>query len=151
MGYYLQAFICKTTDINCLTIIFDKAVRVDLAQGLSLIPMTEDLFDQINEFNVTNEIDSFFYLTENIENKILLSIGDRRFSYIEAEYHGGQGGQVAVIWENGKRVKLLPYGQNRINNVLKYFGVVADKGQDEFLTLGFGLHRHTQEWVKDAK
>ncbi|MFI5205970.1 MAG: hypothetical protein ACHQVK_03440, partial [Candidatus Paceibacterales bacterium] len=126
MGYYLQGFICKTSDSNCLTNAFDRAIKVDIGQGLSLLPMTEDLFDQINNFSISNDIDSFQYLTENIETKILLTIGDRPFSYVEAEYHGGQGGQIAIIWKEGKRLHLLPYDQDRINQVLKYFGAVAD-------------------------
>lgn len=150
MGYYLQAFICKTVDSYCLTSTFEKAINVDIGQGLSLIPMTEDLFDQINNFNISNDIDSFQYLTENIETQILLSICDRQFSYVEAEYHGGQGGQIAIIWKDGKRFQLLPYDQDRINQVLKFFGAVADNGQDEFLTLGFGLRRNTREWIEDS-
>ncbi|MGN6435014.1 MAG: hypothetical protein ACTHMM_00715 [Agriterribacter sp.] len=113
--------------------------------------MTEDLFDQINDFRSSEAIDSFLYLTENIETSILLSVGDKQFSYVEAEYHGGQGGQIAIIWEEGKRLRLLSYGQNKINEVLKYFGAVADKGQDEFLTLGFGLRRNTQEWIENPE
>jgi hypothetical protein len=150
MGYYLEAFICKASDSNCLTNTFDKAINVDIGQGLSLIPMTEDLFDQINSFNISNDIDRFLYLTKNIESKILLAIGDRQFSYVEAEYHGGQGGQIAIIWKDGKRLQLLPYDQDRINQVLKYFGAIANNGQDEFITLGFGLRRYTREWIEDS-
>lgn len=149
MGYYLQAFICKTGDSDCLTNFFDKAIKVDIGQELSLIPMTEDLFDQINNFSTSNDIDNFQYLTENIESTVLETIGNRQFSYVEAEYHGGQGGQIAIIWNGGKRLQLLPYDQDRINQVLKYFGVVAALGQDEFLTCGFGLRRHTREWIEE--
>lgn len=150
MGYYLQAFICKTADSDCLTNTFDKAVKVDIGQGLSLIPMTEELFDQINNFSTSIDIDSFQYLTENIERKILSTIGDRQFSYVEAEYHGGQGGQIGIIWKDSKRQQLLSYDQGRINQVLKYFNVVADPEQDEFLTCGFGLRRHTREWIEET-
>ena len=145
--YYLQAFICKTIDADCLTEKFDKAVKVDIGQKLSLIPMTEDLFDQINDFSDTVSIDSFEYLTENIENKILLTISERKFSYFEAEYFGGEGGQIAIIWQNNKRQQILSYGQNRINQVLKLFGVIAKKGQDEFDTLGLGRYRETNKWL----
>lgn len=151
MGYYLQAFICKSSDTGCLTKVFDQAIKVDIGQSLSIIPMTEDLFDQINCFTTSDEIDSFQYLTEKMEHEILLAIGDRRFSYVEAEYHGGQGGQIAIIWKDGKRDQLLPYDHDRINQVLKYFGAVAQNGQDEFLTLGFGLRRHTREWIENLE
>jgi hypothetical protein len=150
MSYYLQAFICKRLNSNVLTNNFDMAKEVELGQGLTLIPMTEELFDQINNFVESNSVDSFEYLTENIESKVLAIIGETEFAYVEAEYHGGQGGQIAVIWKDGKRLKFLPYDQERINQVLKYFGIVAANGQDEFLTCGIGLRRNTIEWVGET-
>ena len=151
MGYYLQAFICRHSDSDRLTTAFDKAVPVLIGQGLSLIPMTEELFDQINSFKVSSAISSFTYLTVNIEEKILDVIDHRPFSYVEAEYHGGQGGQIAIIWKDKTRHQLLDFGENRINQVLRYFGVTANKGQDEFLTMGLGLRRHTSEWLEERK
>ena len=145
--YNLQAFICKSIDTDCLTKKFDKAIKVEIGQELAFIPMTNDLFDQINEFKVSAPIDRFEYLTENIENKILLVIGDRQCSYVEAEYFGGEGGQIAIIWKNNRRQKILSYGQDRISQVLRLFGVIAAKEQDEFDTLGLGLHRTTNKWL----
>ena len=112
--------------------------------------MTEHLYDQMNDLIVSNSVDDFEYLTDNIEANVLQKIGDRKIAYVEAEYFGGEGGQIAVIWENNKREKVLDYGQNKINEVLKDFGVIAENGGDEFSTLGFGLHRHTREWLEDA-
>ena len=145
--YVLKAFICKSINADCLTKQFDKAIKVEIGQGISLIPMTKDLFNQINEFIASAPIDSFEYLTENIESKILLAIGDRQFSYIEAEYFGGTGGQIAIIWQNNKRQEILNLGSGRINQVLRQFGVIANNEKDEFATLGLGLHRSTEEWL----
>ena len=150
MGYFLQAFICKQADTNIFTNNFDKAKKIEIGQGLSLIPMTEELFDQINNFVVSNSVDKFEYLTDNIETKILHLIDDKKFAYVEAEYFGGEGGQMAIIWENNKREKFLEFGQDKINEVLKDFGAIAEKGHDEFLTLGFGLRRNTREWLENA-
>jgi hypothetical protein len=149
MGYYLQAFICRQSDTRLLTEKFDKAISVDIGQGLSLIPMTEELFDQISNFTSSSSVDKFEYMTEYVENKILNAIGDRKFAYVEAEYFGGEGGQMAVIWNNNRRQQILPFGKDKINQVLKDFGVTANEGQDEFLTLGFGLRRDTREWIED--
>ena len=150
MGYYLQAFICEYVDAKIFTENFDKSKDIEIGQGLSLIPMTEDLFDQINNFAVSNSVDKFEYLTDNIEIKILQLIDNKKIAYVEAEYFGGQGGQIAIIWENNKREKFLDFGQDNINEVLKDFGAIAEKGEDEFLTLGFGLRRHTREWLESA-
>ena len=150
MGYYLRAFICKQADADIFTENFGKANNVVIGQGLSLIPMTEDLYDEINDFVVSVSVDKFEYLTSNIETKVLQSIGKKKFAYVEAEYFGGEGGQIAIIWENNRREKFLEYGQDKINEVLKDFGVIAEKGKDEFLTLGFGLRRHTREWLESS-
>jgi hypothetical protein len=146
MGYYLQAFICKQTDSSALTSYFDKAKSVSIGQGMILIPMTEDFFDQINNSVVSGSIANFEYLTENMENEILKCIGDKKIAYVEAEYFGGEGGQSAICWENKKRQYILPYGHEKINQVLKDFGVKIKLGKDEFETLGLNRHRHTREW-----
>jgi hypothetical protein len=151
MGYYLQGFICRQSDTSLLTGKFDKAVSVELGQGLALIPMTEELFDQINNFSSSASVDKFEYLTENVERKVLDAIGDKKFAYIEAEYFGGQGGQMAIVWNNNRREQILPFGQDKINQVLKGFGVTANKGQDEFLTIGLGFHRNTKDWIENAE
>jgi len=148
MGYYLQAFICKQDDTNNLTDKFEKAKKIEIGQGLSLIPMTEELFDQINEFVVSNAVDKFEYLTDNIETKILQLIADKKFAYVEAEYFGGEGGQIAIIWSDQKRETFFEYGQECINRVLKEFGVKHKIGNDEFDTLELGRHRSTIDWVE---
>lgn len=111
--------------------------------------MTEELFDQINKFCTSPSVDKFEYMTENVEQKLLDAISDRKFAYVEAEYFGGEGGQMAIIWDNNRREQLLSYGQGKINEVLKGFGVTAKQGQDEFVTLGFGLRRDTRDWIED--
>lgn len=150
MGYYLQTFICQQNDANLLTNHFDKAIRVDLDQGLCLIPMTEELFDQINNFEQSNSVDRFEFLTDHIETRVLQLIEDNKVAYVEAAYFGGKGGQIAIIWKNNKRDKLLTFSQGRINDVLKNFGVLTEKGLDEFTTLGFGIKRHTRDWLENT-
>ena len=149
MGYYLQAFICKHTDSNILTDRFDKAKKIEIGQGLSLIPMTEELFDQINEFLESNSVGKFEYLTDNIETKILQLIADKKLAYVEAEYFGGEGGQMAIIWNNQKRESFFEYGHECINRVLKDFGVKHKISKDEFDTLELGRYRNTIDWVED--
>jgi hypothetical protein len=149
MGYYLKAFICKQADTNIFTDNFDKAKDIEIGQELSLIPMTEELFDQINNLVVSNSVDKFEYLTDNIETKILQLIGDKKIAYVEAEYFGGQGGQIAIIWNNRKRQSFFEYGQECINKVLKDFGIKTKFFKDEFDTLNLGQHRNTIDWIED--
>jgi hypothetical protein len=99
----------------------------------------------MNNFVVSNSVDKFEYLTDNMETKILQIIDNKKIAYDEAEYFGGQGGQIAIFWKDNKRKMLFEFGKNNINQVLKNFGVMEEKEQDGFLILGFGLHRHTKE------
>ena len=149
MGYYLSAFIGKPEDLKIIVETYPVSKIVDLAQGLSLVPFTEDLFDQINNFEVSGNIQSFEYLTTNIEDKISKLTNGRQIAYVEADYFGGKGGQVGIIWADGRRTVQLKYGQDIINAVLKHFGVIAEKERDEFDTLGFGRHRNTVDWIED--
>lgn len=127
---------------------FDKAKKIDIGQGITLLPMTEELFDQINHLSISPDIDKFEYLTENIEREILKIIKDSHYAYVEAEYHGGQGGQMAIIWDKSHRKSILEFGQQKINSVLKGFGVRAEIGKDEFDTLGLGRYRNTMDWIE---
>jgi hypothetical protein len=146
MGYYLSAFVGKSGDLECIQKTYGDAAIIELGQGLSLIPLTEALFDQINNFVMSGNINSFEYLTFNIEREIFKIIEGKTIAYIEAEYFGGQGGQQGMVWKDGKRSAEFKYRQGVINAILKLFGVTASKNKDEFETLGFGRHRNTRDW-----
>jgi len=74
---------------------------------------------------------------------------DRQIAYGEADYFGEEGGQVGIIWADGRRIIQLKYGQDVINAVLRHFGVVAEKDKDEFDTLGLGRRRNTADWLDE--
>ncbi|WP_160713459.1 hypothetical protein [Chitinophaga solisilvae] len=150
MGYYLNAFIGKSRDINCICKAYNLAIPVNLDQDISLIPLTEDLFDQINELDATEGVDGFEYLTVTIEMNVLGAIKEKPLAYVEVTYFGGEGGQTGIIWKDGKRNAELAYGQEAINIVLRTFDVIADHNKDEFDTLGFGRYRHTQDWTQSG-
>ncbi|MCF6406742.1 hypothetical protein L3C95_27845 [Chitinophaga filiformis] len=151
MGYYLNAFIGKSKDISCVCESYNNVTLVNLGQDISLIPLTEDLFDQINELDTAESIRGFEYLTDTIELSILRIIKGKPLAYVEVEYFGGEGGQTGIIWKDGKRNAELTYGQDVVNIVLRSFGVIAERNKDEFDTLGFGRHRNTQDWTKSGK
>lgn len=151
MTYILQAFITKKYNHKNLTDFYKNATAVDIGHELSLIPFTTELFDEINKLTESKPIGKFDYLTENIEVELLKQIGDIKFAYIEADYFGGEGGQIAVIWEEQKRIYLSEWGDWEINKVLKDFGIIAKDGKDEFDTVGLGQNRRTNEWLKESE
>ena len=147
MGYFLQAFIGRQNDLKPVVEKYHNAHSIYVGQDISIVPMTEDLYDEINQMNHSEDIGTFMYLTKNIETEILSLIGARKIGYIEAEYHGGQGRQTAITWTDRQRINLIENRKGAINSVLKQFGVVTDMGKDEFETLNFGRHRQTKDWL----
>ena len=151
MTYILQAFITKRSNHNYLTDFYENATSVEIGHELSLIPFTTELFDEINKLTISKPIGKFDYLTDNIEIELLKHFGNVKIAYIEADYFGGKGEQIAIIWENKKRIYLSDFGDYEINKVLKDFGVIADNGKDEFDTVGLGRNRRTKEWLNDSE
>ncbi len=147
MGYSLYSFICNQVDVNVILESFDSSKEVKIEQGLCLVPMTDDFFDQINNYDISASIEGFKYLTKNIETKILKISRGKKIAYVEADYFGGTGGQNAIIWCNYKRQAVFEYGQEIINKVLKDFGVKCKWGKDEFETLGLGKNKNTIDWL----
>jgi hypothetical protein len=148
MGYILYAFIGKQEDILPMQKAYSHAKSVQLRQGISLIPMTRELYDQINNFTLSDNINGFIYLTTNIENQILKVVGSNSIAYIEAEYFGGNGGQKAIIWKDNQRLLTFPHSQDAINKTLQSLGVTPDKRKDEFDTVGLRRYRNMEEWVE---
>jgi hypothetical protein len=70
MGYILYAFISKQENLLPIQKAYSQAKLVKLEQGISLIPMTGELYDQINEFTISEDINGFVYLTTNVEDQI---------------------------------------------------------------------------------
>ena len=130
---------------------FSESKKVDLNNRFSMIPMTDELFDEINEMKISSAISTFEFLTENIEQKTIETIENRELAYVESEFFGGQGGHIGVIWKNGKRDFLSEFGKNSINEILIKLGVERTLLKDEFESIGLAKNRHTKDWIEYAK
>jgi len=148
MGYTLKAYIGKKENLNPILEKYSESQIVDLGYGISMIPMTEELFDQINNLEVSNSIDKFEFLTDYIERKTIEAIGLRQLAYVESEFFGGQGGHIGIIWGNGKRVYFGEHGKNTMNEIMKRLGINRTLMKDEFETVGLSKFRHTEDWIK---
>jgi hypothetical protein len=147
MGYYLKAFIGSPDVIEKFAGSYNYGKAIKLNDSISIMPFTHEFFDEINKKMTSENILSFEFLTTNIEDSALNLIGLRPIAYIEAEYFGGVGGQMGIIWKDGNRFLEFDYDQGVINSILKYFGVVAVSGLDEFDTLKLGRFRDTIDWI----
>ena len=148
MGYILKAYIGREENLNPILERYSESKKVDLNNKFSMIPMTDELFDEINEMKVSSGISTFEFLTENIEQKTIETIENRELAYVESEFFGGQGGHIGVIWKNGKRDFLSEFGKKTINEILIRLGVERTLFKDEFETVGLEKYRHTKDWIE---
>lgn len=147
MGYYLQAVIGKQQTLAQHAPEFQQARIVPLAQGIAIIPLTDDLYDEIAD---GGEVDHFYKLSPGIEEWALRLSAVAPVAYIEAESFGGTGGQSAVVWSGGSRVLGPLHSEDAINETLRFLGVRADGAHDEFDAVGLGRHRDTADWILEG-
>ena len=147
MGYYLQAIVGRQTTLMQHASAFQHAHIVPLGQGIAMIPVTDDLYD---EFADGGEVDRFYKLSPGIENWAKRISDSAPIAYVEAEFFGGTGGQSAIAWSQGSSVLGPVHSQHAINEVLRFFGVRVEKAHDEFDAIGLGRHRGTVDWIADA-
>src|SRR5262245_29013499 len=129
MGYYLQAFIGRKPGLQSIASNYHHAKIVELEQGIAIIPMTDELYDEINKLMPSENIGRFMFMKINVENEILGLTRGAEIGYIEADYHGSAGGQQAILWKDNTRIRLFEFDQDAINSVLQYFEVVKDEGK----------------------
>jgi hypothetical protein len=143
MGYTLRAFLGPTLAVQQLASHFQHAYRVDLAADLSLLPMTEDLYDEVSHFVESPPIASCLLLTSYVEEQVLAVLGPASIGYVEADYFGGQGRQIGLFWQVGQRSP----APMTINAILRGLGITASEGRDEFATVDLGRYRETEDWL----
>ena len=148
MGHYLKAFIGHKESLTPILEKYESANLVCLSNDMLMIPMTDELFDEINNLDSSSEILSFQFLTDNIEKKTLELIGNKKLAYVESEFLGGQGGHIGMIWNNGERAFVGALNKNTMNAILKRLGVGRTVLKDEFETIGLYRHRQTEDWIE---
>ncbi|QDN94804.1 hypothetical protein FNV58_00330 (plasmid) [Streptomyces sp. RLB1-9] len=154
MGYDLQAVIAKDEVLRGASRDLPAARVASLGQGLSLIPMTDQLFDAATDG--TEGPLGFWRLPGGFDKRLADWSAAGAVAYVEAEYFGGVGEQRAAVWADGSVVLgplHVPEGQpfgsagSPISQALRRLGVVADAATDEFATVGLDRHRHSEDWI----
>ena len=148
MGYKLEAYIGKDENLTPILKKFSESQKVELNNGVSMIPMTDELFDEINGTTSSLGISTFEFLTENTEQKIIQLIKNQKVAYVESEFHGGQGGHIGIIWQDEKRKMLTEFDKSSMNKILKELGVNRTLLKDEFETVGLDKNRQTENWIE---
>ncbi|WP_225848791.1 hypothetical protein [Streptomyces sp. HPF1205] len=155
MGYDLQAVIGGSEQLRSATRHFPEARLAPLAQGLSLMPMTDQLFDAVTN-GEKSEFPDLWKLPGGFGAVLAAWSQQGPVAYVEAEYFGGVGQQAAVAWAGGSIVlgpltwaekQPCPPAGSPISQALRRLGVVATPDEDEFSSAGLHRHRETERWI----
>lgn len=148
MAYSFCGFIGPKSPLHNFAKRFSNARLIGLPQDLFVIPLLDSLAEEIYRSESPEIIDGFEYLNKEMVSLASSVSQDGPMAYAEVFLSAGEGDQAAVIWEKGRQTQMI-CGREVINSVLRQLGVAANKGQDEFLTMGFGLRRFTEDWLED--
>ncbi|MDR6726968.1 hypothetical protein J2W91_005493 [Paenibacillus amylolyticus] len=145
MGYDFRGIVTSLDVMKRLKDKYTSAKVIPLYNGLIVIPLTDELYDEINK-NQGTTIPNYEYLTDIISSycREISKLG--LVAYIEAEYFGGTGSQNAMVWDSSQVIFEETLSQSAINRSLEILGVCKLQGKDEFDTVGLGRHRDIEDW-----
>jgi hypothetical protein len=101
--YRLQAVIAAEHVLRDLAGAVEDARIVALGQHLSLLPMTDALFDAVTVAGAP-QLDGFWKAPAGFDRAMATCSANGPVAYVEAEYFGGTGEQSAVLWDAGQVV-----------------------------------------------
>ncbi|MGX5182745.1 hypothetical protein ACWKT5_07945 [Streptomyces avermitilis] len=155
MSYELRAVMAGDAILRGASRDLRAARSALLGQGLSLMPMTDGLYDSVVDGGDTGAL-GFWRLPPGFD-KILADWSTAGpVAYVEAEYFGGVGEQQAAVWAGGTLVwgplqvregQPFPSAGSPISQALRRLGVVAGADEDEFSAVGLDRHRDSEEWI----
>lgn len=145
MGYHLRGLLLPagpplSTDLHTVT----------LPRGLRLIPLPDAVLDALPDApSGSVETEAFTNMNSRLAGLIADLSQAERVAYVEAEYFGGTGTQVAAVWDGGR----LLWGPQRaergpINEALRLLGVHRTRSRDEFECAGLDRHRYLEDWLE---
>jgi len=151
MAYTLEAFVLPSSATKAALTTLPSAVAVPLEQGLSLIPLTDafaislgDRFGAGMEFefkDMPTLKGSAVKWAEQVSHASPVA-------FLEAEFFGGQGSQVAIGWQAGQITFGPLRATNAINQALRWLEIMPAAEMDEFDTLRLGRFRSTEKWAR---
>lgn len=146
MSYVLEAFIGREAIVATAAAIVRRHRVSRLDRNLHMVELGDHDPDE------PLYSDQFYNLTVDLASAAATAshLGD--IAYIEAEFFGGEGSQSCIIWRGGEVVfgplraddedpPVPPLSDWPINRALRYFGIRAGDGQDEFDTVGLSRFR----------
>jgi hypothetical protein len=155
VGYRIEAVIGSLTVLSSIAGEHPVMVVVPLRQGFGLVPMTDAVFDAVNDGTPAG-LPGFWKLPGGL-GRLLCSWSARGpVAYVEAEYFGGAGTQSAAVWDGGGlalgpvvmgEAEPVPAAGTPVSQALARIGVVRGGHRDEFEAAGLGQKRDTGDWL----
>ncbi len=155
MGYVLHALIADDGLLRAATGDIAEARVVPLRQGLSLVPMTDDLFDAVTDGGPADAL-GFWRLPGGFDELLARWSAHGPIAYAEAEYFAGTGEQRAAVWADGALALGPlesppgpgdPEAVGPISLALRRLGARSSPGEDEFQSVELNRHRSTDAWL----
>lgn len=147
MGHFIELFVSKPHACSALagSIPGSRVVRL-ATPWAGLVPLSAEPAETV-------AFPQFEYLAPEWASAAAEASRDAPIAYVETQYHGGHGGQAAIVWEAGKVVLgptdnyAEPTDPWPINSALRRLGVSARDRSDEFLALGLGMARCSEDFT----
>ncbi|MBL7684917.1 MAG: hypothetical protein JNK65_02650 [Deltaproteobacteria bacterium] len=130
-----------------------------LHQGLEMIPVTVELFEEMSgaeKEQYDPEFDPLFgAATEKMEEWFLKLSEKSKILYFEVWAFSGEVYHAATVWEKGQKIFGREHScsytfasdeKTALNDALRLMGVQKEKS-DEFDALQLGRYRYTEQWV----
>jgi hypothetical protein len=153
--YCLQAAIATEPVLRDLAGTIREARIVPIGQQLCLLPMTDALAVAINVPGAP-VLDGFWKAPAGFGDALAACSIQGPVAFVEADFFGGVGTQIALVWDGGKLVlgplllaegEPLPTIGSPISQALRHLGAVRGTHFDEFDAVSLGRHRQTEHWL----
>jgi hypothetical protein len=122
---------------------------IGLVQGFELLPLQENEIGRIFGSSTLSSIaEDFGSLSKELIEGLMNASTNALIMYFETEYFGGEGGQGAALFHEGRVTFIQSARIGPINRGLARLGVrVVTPAIDEFQSIGLDRHRSTEDWL----
>ncbi len=155
MGHSVQLIIGKGEAVSAFLRQWPVARALDLYEGWQAIPVDEPLHNAVEAAHPGAERPSGFDVSPFGLDRALAAATEAGggLAYVETEYFGGTGEQSAMAYVDGREV-MAPQrsrgGGGPINQSLRAIGATRSEANDEFDTVGLGLHRSMDDYSPEG-
>ena len=154
MGHNVTGFIVPAPKAQEVFNAFTSATLrfAPLGQGMVLFPLTDELLEVLFEAS-SCPFAEFVHLNADLTNLLMRLSTSSPILYFETDYHGGVGGQSAILFRGGHVVfgpehhfgTKLP-NLTPISEALELMGI-GSTDVDAFEAVGLSKHRNTEDWL----